>query len=118
MLKSNVNLHLETGAIIQFSGEDNLYPIIKTSYEGLDAYRCQSPLSALNETNIAITGNGVIDGNGHFWREVYKSSLTDSQWKAVKSRPYGLILSDSYWFQVKVTLLQNKNLGIILLLVK
>lgn len=97
VLKSNVNLHLETGAIIQFSGDDNLYPIIKTSYEGLDAYRCQSPLSALNETNIAITGNGVIDGNGHFWRGVYKSSLTESQWKAVKNRPYGLILSDSYW---------------------
>ena len=42
VLKSNVHLHLEAGAIIQFSGDENLYPIIKTSYEGLDAYRCQS----------------------------------------------------------------------------
>lgn len=96
-LKSNINLHLETGAIIQFSGEDKLYPIIKTSYEGLDAYRCQSPLSALNCTNIAITGNGVIDGNGHFWRGVYKSALTDSQWKEVQKRSFGLIYSGTYW---------------------
>ena len=66
-LKSNIHLHLEYGAIIQFSGDDNLYPIIKTSHEGLDnIYRCQSPLSALNASNISITGDGVIDGNGHY----------------------------------------------------
>lgn len=96
-LKSNVNLHLEYGAIIQFSPDEDLYPIIKTSYEGLDQYRAQSPLSALNATNIAITGKGVIDGNGHFWRPVYKSSLTDSQWKEVQNRKNGLILSGTYW---------------------
>lgn len=96
-LKSNINLHLEYGAIIQFSEDENLYPIIKTSYEGLDQYRCQSPLSALNATNISITGNGAIDGNGHFWRGVYKSRLTDSQWKEVEKRKNGKILSGTYW---------------------
>ena len=78
-LKSNINLHLEVGAVIQFSGDDSLYSIIKTSFEGLDTYRCQSPLSAINETNIAITGNGVIDGNGQFWRPVKRAKVTDSQ---------------------------------------
>ena len=97
VLKSNINLHLEYGAIILFSGDDDLYPIIKTSYEGLETIRCQSPLSAINETNIAITGNGVIDGNGNFWRGVYKSSLTDSQWKEVINRPNGLVVSGNYW---------------------
>ncbi len=66
LLKSNVHLHLETRTIIQFSDDDNLYPKIKTSYEGLDAYRCLSPLFALNETNIEITSGGVIDGNKLF----------------------------------------------------
>ena len=96
-LKSNVNLHLEYGAIILFSSNEELYPIIKTSYEGLNNYRCQSPLSAYNATNIAITENGVIDGNGNYWRGVYKSSLTDSQWKEVLKRPNGVVLSDNYW---------------------
>ena len=96
-LKSNINLHLEVGAVIQFSGDDTLYSIIKTSFEGLDTYRCQSPLSAINETNIAITGNGVIDGNGQFWRPVKRAKVTDSQWKEVISRPGGYLSRDDYW---------------------
>ena len=37
-----------------------LYSNVETSFEGLDTYRCQFPLSAINATNIAITGNGVM----------------------------------------------------------
>ena len=96
-LKSNINLHLEVGAIIQFSGDDKLYPIVKTSFEGLDTYRCQSPISAVNQTNIAITGNGVIDGNGQYWRPVKKEKVTDAQWKEVLSRPGGYLSREDYW---------------------
>jgi polygalacturonase len=97
VLKSNINLHLEVGAIIQFSGDDKLYSIIKTSFEGLETYRCQSPISAVNETNIAITGAGVIDGNGQYWRPVKKEKVTDSQWKEVISRPGGYLSREDYW---------------------
>ena len=45
VLKSNIDLHLEMGAVIQFAADETLYPIIKTSFEGLDTRRCQSPLS-------------------------------------------------------------------------
>ena len=97
VLKSNINLHLEVGAVIQFSGDDSLYSIIQTSFEGLDTYRCQSPLSAVNATNIAITGNGVIDGNGQFWRPVKRAKVTDSQWKEILSRPGGFLSKPDYW---------------------
>jgi polygalacturonase len=36
VLKSNVNLHLEAGAVIQFAADETLYPVVKTSFEGLD----------------------------------------------------------------------------------
>ena len=97
VLKSNINLHLEVGAVIQFSGDENLYSIVQTSFEGLDTYRCQSPLSAINETNIAITGEGVIDGNGQYWRPVKRAKVTDSQWKEVISRPGGYLSREDYW---------------------
>ena len=97
ILKSNINLHLEVGAVIQFSGDENLYSIVETSFEGLDTYRCQSPLSAINATNIAITGNGVIDGNGQFWRPVKKAKVTESQWKEIINRPGGYLSRDDYW---------------------
>ena len=97
VLKSNIDLHLEVGAVIQFSGDESLYPIIQTSFEGLDTRRCQSPLSANGAENISITGKGVIDGNGQFWRPVKKGKMTDGQWKEVLERPGGVESKKGYW---------------------
>ncbi|MCL6524047.1 MAG: glycoside hydrolase family 28 protein [Thermoflavifilum sp.] len=81
VLKSNVNLHLRHGALLQFSRDLQQYPLVKSSYEGLVAVRCQSPLSAQNAENIAITGEGIIDGGGDAWRMVKKSKLSPDEWK-------------------------------------
>ncbi len=97
VLQSNIDLHLEMGAVIQFSPDESLYAVIKTSFEGLDTRRCQSPLSADGAENIAITGQGVIDGNGQFWRPVKKSKVTDSQWKEVLARQGGVESKKGYW---------------------
>jgi polygalacturonase len=80
-IKSNVNLHLEANAVLQFTRDFNEYPLIETNWEGLATYRNQSPLYATNATNIAITGNGIVDGNGDAWRMVKKDKLTATQWK-------------------------------------
>lgn len=97
VLKSNIDLHLEVGAVIQFSGDESLYPVINTSFEGLDTRRCQSPLSANGAENISITGKGVIDGNGQFWRPVKKGKMTEGQWKEVLERPGGVESKKGYW---------------------
>lgn len=85
-LLSNVNLYTERNALVLFTGDFEAYPIIPTSFEGLETRRCQSPISARNAENIAITGYGIFDGNGDCWRPVKKEKLTASQWnKLVKS---------------------------------
>ena len=81
VLKSNVNLHAEAGALVIFSTDKDLYPLVETSFEGLNTVRCQSPIYGKNLENIAITGDGVFDGSGGAWRMVKKSKLTESQWK-------------------------------------
>ena len=81
VLKSNINLHLEENALVLFTADHTQYPIIKTSFEGLETRRCQSPVSANGAENIAITGKGVMDGNGDTWRPVKKGKMTSSQWK-------------------------------------
>ena len=97
VLKSNIDLHLEMGAVIQFAADETLYPIIKTSFEGLDTRRCQSPLSANGATNISITGSGVIDGNGQYWRPVKKMKVSETHWKKLLEQPGGIELRKGYW---------------------
>lgn len=64
-LKSNVNLHLEEGAVLKFLTDQKLYfPAVLTRWEGIDCYNAHPLIYAYGETNIAITGKGTIDGQG------------------------------------------------------
>lgn len=81
ILKSNLELYTEAGAVIIFSENKDLYPVIETSFEGLDTWRCMSPIYGKNVENIAFTGHGVWDGSGDAWRFVKRGKLTANQWK-------------------------------------
>lgn len=91
-LKNNVNLHLAKGSIIEFTKDKNLYPLVSGSFEGLEAIRNQSPISGDDLENIAITGFGVIDGNGEVWRSLSKAKAPDEVWSKTVSS--GGVLSD------------------------
>lgn len=80
-LKDNIDLHVTSDAVIRFSPDRDLYPIVETVFEGLDTRRCISPVNAVGARNISITGGGTIDGSGDAWRQVKKSKMAPSQWK-------------------------------------
>lgn len=80
-LKDNIDLHVTENAVLLFSTDRALYPIIETVFEGLDTKRCIAPINADGAKNISITGRGTIDGNGDSWRQVKRSKVTASQWK-------------------------------------
>ena len=82
-LKDNIELHVEEDAVLLFSTDRDLYPIVETVFEGLDTRRCLAPINADGAKNIAITGGGTIDGNGDSWRQVKKSKMAPSQWKTL-----------------------------------
>jgi polygalacturonase len=82
-LKSRIDLHLERGALLLFSPKFELYPLVRTSYEGGASVKARSPLWAHGAEDIAVTGEGVIDGSGQAWRPVKKSKMTDAQWKTL-----------------------------------
>ena len=96
-LKSNINLHLEKGALILFSSDFNLYPLVNTIFEGLQTRRCQSPISARNAENVAITGEGSINGSGEAWRPLKKAKVTEAFWKKV-IKSGGVLKDPTYWF--------------------
>ncbi len=103
VFKSNINLHLEKGALILFSADFNLYPLVNTVFEGLDTRRCQSPISGRNLENIAITGEGSINGSGEAWRPLKKSKVTEIHWKKVINSG-GVVKDGNYWFPSKGSL--------------
>lgn len=80
-MKSNVNLHIQRDAIVLFTDDLDQYQLVESNWEGEPAWRNQNPVSGRNVENIAITGAGVIDGNGGAWRMVKRDKMTDSQWK-------------------------------------
>lgn len=61
MLKSNVNLHLEEGATLEFTGEINDYlPLVDSRYEGADVKSLGAMIYANGVENIAVTGKGHL----------------------------------------------------------
>lgn len=69
-LKSNVNLHLEDGAKILFSRDVNDYkPLVFSRWEGMECMNYSPLIYAYEQENIAITGNGILDGNANneYW---------------------------------------------------
>ncbi len=83
VLKSGIDLHLEDNAVIIFTKSKEEYPLVVTDYEGIKRIRTVSQISAENAEDIAITGNGIINGNGHLWRPVKQFKMTERQWNSL-----------------------------------
>lgn len=62
-LRSGVNLHVAAGATIAFSRDPKDYlPIVLTRFEGTELMNYSPFIYALDQENIAITGEGTLDG--------------------------------------------------------
>lgn len=70
-LKSNVNLHVSKGATIKFSTDPKKYiPAVFSRRESMELMNYSPFIYACEQTNIAITGEGTLDGQGKtmFWK--------------------------------------------------
>jgi polygalacturonase len=70
-LKSNVNLHIQKDAVVRFSTNPKDYlPIVHTRWEGMELMHLSPFIYAYEQTNIAVTGEGTLDGQGKsfFWK--------------------------------------------------
>ena len=82
-LGSNLDLHVEAGAVVQFSPKRRDYPLVTTNWEGRQTVSSMSPLTADGAHDLSITGAGIFDGHGEQWRQTKKSKLTQAQWDAL-----------------------------------
>ena len=77
-LKDNIELHLEKNAIILMSPDKSLFVNPKSTS------KCFAGIRASKRKNIAITGEGIIDGNGDHWRPVKRQKVSDVEWNKYK----------------------------------
>jgi polygalacturonase len=64
-LKSNVDLYVTKDATIRFSTNPKKYlPAVYTRWEGVECMNYSALIYAYGQENIAITGEGVLDGQG------------------------------------------------------
>jgi polygalacturonase len=62
-LKSGVDLHLATDAVLRFRTDPMAYlPVVFTRFEGTECYNYSPLIYALGQKNIAVTGDGTLDG--------------------------------------------------------
>jgi len=69
-LKSKVNLHIQAGATVRFTRDAAKYPLVFTRWEGVELMNYSPFIYAWEQEDIAITGQGTIDGNAdceHWW---------------------------------------------------
>jgi polygalacturonase len=92
-LKDNIELHVTRNAIIYFSPDKRLY----VDRDGVSS-RVDPCIKASNRRNIAITGEGVIDGNGQQWRPVKRSKVSDVEWKQYNSMGGQVTEKGDLWY--------------------
>lgn len=99
-MKSNINLHLDQGAILLFTADHTQYPFITTSPSS-HSYFVMSPIYGYDLHDIAITGNGIINGSGDSWRPIKKGKTTASQWKKLLKSGGALSDDGKMWWPTK-----------------
>ena len=113
-LKSNIDLHLNRGAVIVFSQNKELYVQKGDPRDG--SKKCHALVRAAKCENIGITGQGVLDGQGFFWRPIKeKKVVRDGRLKEVWDEALamgGTLVPDDktyrYWYPFNL----NPELGV------
>lgn len=108
-MKSNVNLHTKNGAFVSFTSDLNQYKLIESYFEGNKVLRCESPIMGVNLENIAITGEGIFDGNGSAWRPVKIGKMTAGQWQELIKSGGVLSKDGKIWYPSQGALIGNEE---------
>jgi polygalacturonase len=95
-LQSHINLHLEKDATLTFIPEPGRYlPEVFTRWEGLEFMGLSPLVYAFGKTDIAITGEGTLDGGAdetHWWPWANK---TDPDAPFTQSRARNRLMADA-----------------------
>lgn len=87
-VKSNVELNITEGAVIQAIQDNSHYPRLWTRIAGIEMKWPAALINVYDESNVRITGKGVIDGNGKYWWDKFWGDprYTGGMWGEYKEK--------------------------------
>jgi len=71
LLKSNITLYLDSGAVLSFSTNPEDYPVVQSRWEGVNRDVYASCIYGEDIENVSVTGQGTLNGNGAFWWDLF-----------------------------------------------
>ncbi len=89
VLKDCIDLHLERGAVILLSPDKRDF---------LEKGKIRPGISASKRHDVSITGAGIIDGNGAWWRPIKRSKVSDVEWKEFLKMGGTVTEDGSLWY--------------------
>lgn len=104
-LVSNLDLHVEAGAVVLFSRKMDDYPLVYADYEGPHFVESTCPLTAENLHDISITGQGAFDGQGEAWRQVKKEKVPADFWAKLVASGGVVNPRNSTWYPSRAAMI-------------
>ena len=102
LMKSNITLYVDAGSTIRFSDDfDDYLPLVQTRWEDVRVKNFKSQIYAYRCENIAIRGDGHLDGQGKKWwdfmRKISSDNNVQSKWQDIfKEENSDLLAKDDY----------------------
>jgi polygalacturonase len=88
IMKSNITLYIDAGSVINFSDDFADYlPMVQSRWEDVRVKNFKSQIYAYRCENIAIRGDGQLEGQGQKWwdfmRSVNSKQVVDNKWQQI-----------------------------------
>jgi polygalacturonase len=103
LLKSNVTLHIEKGAVLLASADMPDYPYVTFARQ-----KTRQPfVSAVNQEHVTIDGEGTIDGNGKVWWDYVRGAKDGGVLGNDHARPMGVVFDHTNHVKMEGVTVQN-----------
>ena len=96
--KSHMDLHLEKNALVLLHPDKAMH---------LKKGKVVPGISANKRTDISITGEGIIDGNGEWWRGVKRTKVSDTEWNAFRRMGGTVSAKGDLWYPFDLKAFDN-----------
>jgi len=106
LLKSNITLEIEKGAALLGSPDRADYPMVTFARN----QTVQPLVSAVNAENVAITGEGTIDGNGKVWWDYIVGAKDAGVLGNDHPRPFGVLFDHTKHVRMEGVTVQNSGM--------